>query len=329
MLERSWAVDRTILQLERTQGAFDIVEMTNSGPEGLFYSLHPRAPLVIRLSTPLALSNRFKERPSTRLGFRLSCFLEALAVRRADCIISNSSYNTNCCANLYRIPSNEFKHVPLGIDVSEIPVAKRLVEDKVVTILYVGRLQRRKGIDLLLQAIPRVTAKAKRVKFLIAGFDTGDAPDSPSVAAEKPLEWTYQNYFAGFATHEARSATTFLGHVEEKTLSQLYEECDILAAPSLSESFGLMYVEAMACAKPVIAFNTGAAQEIVVNDETGILVEPKNVAALANAIVQLVQNVDTRQDMGRRGFERARVKFSVQRMVKETFACYQIAKSAR
>lgn len=323
VLERSWAVDQTISQLEAIEGAFDVVEVTNSGPEGLIYSLHSRAPLVIRLSTPLAVSNQFKDRPSTRLGFRLSCYLEALAARRADCVITNSRFNAECCGGLYRIPFGEMHLVPHGIVAPECPQAVRVTKDRIATVLYVGRLQRRKGIDLLLQAIPPVTAKVKRVSFVIAGLDTGDAPYTPQTATSRPKEWTYEDYFATFATHEARRATAFLGHVDENTLERLYAECDVLAAPSLSESFGLMYVEAMVYAKPVIAFNIGAAQEIVAPNETGILVENGSVSELADTLIRLAEDGEMRQEMGRRGYERARAKFSVQRMVEETVACYR------
>ena len=144
---------------------------------------------------------------------------------------------------------------------------------KLVTILYVGRLERRKGIDRLLQAIPQVVLNSPHCKFVIAGADTGDAPHGGS----------YQDYFDSFAPPAAREATTFLGHVEEGALSQLYADCDIFAAPSLSESFGLIYLEAMVHAKPVVAFHAGATPEIVAHNATGILVELGNITELANA----------------------------------------------
>ena len=89
-MERSLAVDREIARLERKQGPFDVVEMPNWGAEGLCYSLHPRAPLVIRLSTPLAQVSLLKGERSARLGLRLACFLEALPARRGARIIANS-----------------------------------------------------------------------------------------------------------------------------------------------------------------------------------------------------------------------------------------------
>ena len=90
-IERSIAVDREIASLERSQGPFDVVEMPNWGSESLVYSFHPRAPLVVRLSTPLAQVNHLRGNLPPRPGMRLLCYLEALCARRAACLIATAS----------------------------------------------------------------------------------------------------------------------------------------------------------------------------------------------------------------------------------------------
>ena len=312
-LERSWAVDREISRLQRTQGPFDVVEMPNWGAEGLCYSLHPRAPLVIRLSTPLAQVSFLKEGRSDRLGLRLACFLEALPARRASCIIANSEFISQFCIKLYRIPGAKPAVIPLGIPVPDSPPPKSEAREKAVTVLFLGRLEKRKGIDRLLHAIPQVIRETPFCRFIIAGDDIGEAPQGK----------TYRDYFESFASSAACERTTFMGHVEEGKLSQLYAECDIFAAPSQSESFGLIYLEAMAHAKPVVAFHTGGVPEVVAHDENGILVELDNISALAHALVRLIQDKELRQSMGCCGFERLRETFPAKRMVAETVACYR------
>ena len=210
-LERSLAVDREIARLERTQGPIDLVEMPNWGAEGLCYSFHPRATLVTLLSTPLAQISLLKGERSARLGLRLACFLEALPPRRGARIIANSDFIARYCTELYRIPDARLFLIPHGISVPPFPPSKRKTDDGAVTILYVGRLERRKGIDSLLQAIPKVMSRASHCKFVIAGADTGDAPQGSS----------YQEYFASFATTAEREATSFLGYVEAAALAQL------------------------------------------------------------------------------------------------------------
>ena len=312
-LERSFTVDREIARLERTQGPFDVVEMPNWGAEGLCYCLHPRAPLVIRLSTPLAQVSRLKGEPSTRLGLRLACFLEAIPAKRCACIIAHSEFIAKHCIELYRISHANLLVIPLGIQGPSSPLPIGMTEDRAVTILYVGRLEKRKGIDLLLQAIPNVIGSAPQCKFVIAGADIGEAPQGK----------TYRDYFESFATPAARKATTFLGYVEERALSQLYANCDIFAAPSLSESFGLIFLEAMAQAKPVVAFRTGGVPEVVAHNETGILVALEDIHELANALIRLAGDVETRKRMGKCGYERVLTRFTAKRMVEETLACYR------
>ena len=322
-LERSKAVDRAIQCLERTVGPFDVIEIPNSGPEAFFYSLHPRAAFVIRLSTPMSLTNHLKDRPSKKLGFRLHCLFEKHTVRRADAYIAHSSFIAVHCASLYRIPFDEIRVIPLGTPLAPLLPPQKKMSARAVRILYVGRLQKRKGIQLLLQAIQIVAEKMPNVEFLIAGLDAGDAPRLPGAPAHERQKTTYKRYFASIATQRAQDATTFLGHVEEKELAQLYSGCDILVAPSLFESFGLMYAEAMAHAKPVVAFHTGAAPEVVAHNETGLLVEPNNVTELARALIELAGDPQRRRDMGLKGYQRIRAEFSVERMVSATEAQYR------
>ena len=320
LLEHGWTIDRTIAHLERTQGPFDVVEMPNWGAEALIYSLHPRAPLVIRLSTPLAVVHQFPGSSPTKVGFRIHKYLEGLPVRRAHCIIAHSRFIANYCADLYGFPVAQARVIPLGIKAPAVVSETPRPQDTTVTVLFVGRLEPRKGIDYLLQAIPQVVGSVPHVRFAIAGRDTGTAPRGVS----------YQEYFASFATTEAIKATTFLGHVDDRALAQLYAECDIFVAPSLSESFGLIYVEAMVHAKPVVAFRSAAISEVVEHGATGLLAALRDVPSLANALTTLAQDGELRRDMGRRGYQRAITKFSAQGMVEATLTCYQqLQKTAR
>ena len=312
-LERSWAVDREIARLEREQGPFDVVEMPNWGAEGLCYALHPRAPLVIRLATPLAQVDALKGGRATRPGLRLACFLEALPARRSARLIANSKYIAQLCGELYRIPKAKSDVIPQGISLPNSPPETNRTNNGSVTILFVGRLERRKGIDHLLHAIPKVIDSEPRCRFIIAGADMGEAPQGLS----------YQSYFESFAADAARGATTFLGHVEDDDLQRLYANCDIFVGPSLSESFGRIYLEAMARAKPVVAFQTAALPEVVEQNGSGILVEPGNAAELARALIKLARNSDLRQRMGKSAYERVRTNFTAERMLADTLSFYR------
>lgn len=99
-----------------------------------------------------------------------------------------------------------------------------------------------------------------------------------------------------------------------KNLNSIWNITDIGIVPSTeSEPFGLVAVEAMLRSKPVIASNHGGLKEIVVNNQTGYLVEPSNSKALADSIFKLAKNEQLRKDFGEKGYERAISQFSLKR----------------
>jgi glycosyltransferase involved in cell wall biosynthesis len=97
---------------------------------------------------------------------------------------------------------------------------------------------------------------------------------------------------------------------------------DILVSPSLYESFGLVFIEAFAMQLPVIAFDAPAANEIINNGETGLLVEVYNSTELAEKIIFLLQNPAERKRLADAAFEKYTTYFNTARMVKETAAWY-------
>ncbi|MEM3871982.1 MAG: glycosyltransferase, partial [Nitrososphaeria archaeon] len=97
---------------------------------------------------------------------------------------------------------------------------------------------------------------------------------------------------------------------------------DIFVLASSYEGFGLSVIEAMASKKPVVATNLPAIQEVVVNGETGILVPPSNSKMLAEAILQLVRDKESREEMGRKGQLRATTLFDISKTVQNYEALY-------
>ena len=97
----------------------------------------------------------------------------------------------------------------------------------------------------------------------------------------------------------------------------------VFVLPSRSEGLGLVAVEAMAAGRPVVASCTGGLPEVVVDGETGLLVEPEDPVALARAIRMLLADPDRAARMGAAGRQRVRERFSAERMARETAALYE------
>ena len=107
----------------------------------------------------------------------------------------------------------------------------------------------------------------------------------------------------------------FLGFVSD--MPAFLSQVDIVVLPSLSEGFGVSILEAMAAGKAVIASRVGGLTELVSDTVTGLLVAPRDVEGLANAIAKLADNRRLLQEMGRKGKDRLRANFTVERMAKQ------------
>jgi glycosyltransferase involved in cell wall biosynthesis len=105
----------------------------------------------------------------------------------------------------------------------------------------------------------------------------------------------------------------FTGFVSEATLAALYSRCAAFVMPSRGEGFGLVYLEAMRAGKPVVAARGSAAEEIVVDGVTGLLVDPEDRAALAGAVAALLDDPEKAERMGMAGRERYRDEFGWER----------------
>lgn len=163
-------------------------------------------------------------------------------------------------------------------------------------LLTVSRLVPRKGIDTMLRAFPQVREVVPDVVYLIVG----DGPDRPR------LEALAQRLQVSEHVH-------FVGWVDDEMLPAYYAACDVFVLVSRSipeagevEGFGIVYLEAGACAKPVVAGASGGAVEAVRNGVNGLVVEPTDTTMVARAVIRLLQDQTLAARLGAAGWRRAR-----------------------
>jgi SAM-dependent methyltransferase len=200
------------------------------------------------------------------------------------------------------LPRERLGFVAHGLPDAAVTTA-RMDPDR-VNVLFVGRLEPRKGIDVFLACIPDLAERFPHAVFTIVGDDT------------IPSE-TGRTYRAEFEASEPalRDRVQFLGAVDDDELWQQYAACDVFVAPSRYESFGLILVEAMILSKPVIACAVGGMPEIVEQDANGYLVAPGSVDELRDAIAELVASPALREQFGRRSRELYEQNYRVETMV--------------
>lgn len=173
--------------------------------------------------------------------------------------------------------------------------------------LFVGRLERSKGLHFLLRAVASARAVSPGVRLVVVGRGGGRyAEELAKMAKELGLS----------------DSVRFTGRVSRGDLVELYAASTALVLPSLMEGFGLTLLEAMAAGKPCIATRVGAVPEVVVDRETGILVDAADVPALSEAIVHLASSPGECARMGAEGRARVKKGLTVERMVEETLQVY-------
>ena len=196
-------------------------------------------------------------------------------------------------ANAVELPAERIAIVPFGLpDTEALAIPQPAIHTNEISLLFVGRFEPRKGIDVLLEALEILLPALPRLRADLVG----DA--SVPFSDNKPI-------WPGFAARHA-DAPWFNrihvhGTVDDAVLAEQYRSCDLFVAPSRYESFGLIYLEAMRAGKPVIGCMAGGSKEVVSHGKNGLLVPPGDALALAGAIRRLVTDDATRAEMGATG----------------------------
>jgi rhamnosyl/mannosyltransferase len=229
-----------------------------------------------------------------------------LVLRRARRVLATSSQYVASSPYLGRVRDRTVV-VPLGVDTDRFGPGPRPPAGP-PTVLFVGRMRHYKGVDALLHAMRAVPAPAR---LLLAG-------DGPMRAG-----WERLRDVLGLGDRVA-----FLGQVPDETLPALYRSADVFVLPSTSraEAFGLVLLEAMASGLPCVTTEVGSGTSYVVQDGvTGLVVPPRDPAALAGALSRLVADPALRARMGDAGRARAVAEFPEARMVRRVEEVYRSA----
>jgi alpha-maltose-1-phosphate synthase len=263
-------------------------------------------------------------------GYDLSSWLEKTAIEMADAVIAVSAGMKQDIERLFDVRPERVRVIYNGIDTDEYhPVstkncfAKYGIDPNVPYVLFVGRITRQKGLLHLVHAIPYLEPDIQVV--LCAG-----APDTEAIRHEVAA--------AVRRVQENRANVVWIQEMVDKPIAiELYSNAAVFCCPSIYEPFGIINLEAMACSTPVVASKVGGIPEVVLEGETGLLVElgeqtgdsfepqdPDRFARdLAAAVNQLMKNDVTRRYMGAAGRERAVQRFSWPTIAREVRRLYE------
>jgi len=255
------------------------------------------APLLQMFHT-LGLLKNTVARSSSEMESALRIQGEREVVAAADRLVAANPVEYGHLVDLYDANAHKIRIIPCGVDIELFrPIPKqraraRLGLDSGPIILFVGRLEPLKGLDILIDAMSILARKGQEAILLIAGgnLDGDVARQLRNCVNDLSLD----------------SRVRFLGPIDQKDLPYYYSAADVCAMPSFYESFGMVAIEAMACGTPVVASRAGGLQFTVLDNETGFLVPPGNPVPLAAALETILCDPALRQRLGQAGVTVAR-----------------------
>jgi glycosyltransferase involved in cell wall biosynthesis len=303
-LSCSHAFYEEVRSLQRSNG-IQIVDSPLWNLDGLVTAMAREIPVSIRVTTARKQIAEIHGQESEENAILAG--LEHALLSLADAYVLNSQASVRAVEEIYGLDMSSKVHgvVPHGIEPTPEDDIQEIDQSRAgATVLCVGRLEGRKGTLDLFAAIPEVLREAPKTRFLIAGSDNSHADGFYA-----RTRTDYPTYFR-MTYPQCRDRVEFLGFVDEERLHQLYRTCDLFVAPSLNESFGLIFLEAMTYARPTIGCRAGGPMEIIVDGETGLLVPPQDPARLAEAIIRLATDPKLCRDPGRAGRRRLLAKYT-------------------
>ncbi|MFH1032691.1 MAG: glycosyltransferase family 4 protein [Chloroflexota bacterium] len=279
-----------------------------------FDVLHLHEPFVPMLNyTMLRLSDTVNigtfhscgSRLSYNIGWPITTILMRRLARKLNGKIAVSEPAMNYVG---RYVPGPYEIIPNGVDLQhfsgDITPISEFCDGK-QNILFVGRLERRKGLNYLLRAYYYVKQKVPNSRLIIVG----------------PGTMLRRNYEKWIKNHNLKDVV-FTGFVPYADLPRYYQTADIFCAPATGrESFGIVLLEAMALGKPVVATNIAGYASVLTDNEEGLLVTPKDGNSLAQALISLLGDKALRQQMGAKGKAKAR-EYSWENVAQKVYNFY-------
>jgi glycosyltransferase involved in cell wall biosynthesis len=263
-------IDRYRLDLVHFQG----------GPGGLFLFKRPSVPVVYTVHHTYFQQQKYIR--SQRWKYLLY-LIEQTSYQKSRHIMADSESTRNILLKLYGIPSHTCTTVPIGVDTTRFyPLDKDRIPN---SLFFIGRLEKRKGIDFLIKALERVRRTIPDVKVYLVG---GGNLDRSTIQYIK--------------RHNLMSHLSFEGTIPDKMVNAWYNRVTAVVIPSVFEGFGLTAIESMASGTPVIATRVDGLKDIVIHGKNGLLAAYNDDRALSAHIINVLTNEGMRQKLVQHGF---------------------------
>ena len=239
--------------------------------------------------------------------------LEKRAILTADAVTAVSGAIVEQTKKALRLVRADFKVVPNSVNDSAFSLSEKVQETGVTTVLFVGRLERRKGPDLLIRALPAVLERHPWVRFRFAGMDTPTGPGRTSM----------MSYLRDLLPSGMQSSVEFCGHLAAPQLAEVMRAATVCVFPSRYEGLPMVCLEAMASGKPILTTNIPGFCELIADDRNGLIAREEDPDSLASALMRLLDDGALRTRLGTAAREFARSRFHGTVVAKSMVAVYR------
>lgn len=311
-LAYSAAVSRKLHELTSSH-RFDIYQFPEYAGEGFIWQTdtfaHRAGRYVVQLHGPLAMLSEHTGWPDPgSTAAEVGCFMERMVTRHADLLLASSHNTARYCGEHYGCEVDRTQIVHSGVDTGRFAPLPRPEGLGSFRILFTGKLVSAKGFEAVVQSTLSLRQQIPGIQLRAIG--RGDEP-----LITRVRERVRQ---AG-----AEDCIQIMGQVRHDELPGHFAWCDVFAGPSLFEPGpGNVYLEAMACGRAVVACESGGAPEVVLADETGLLVPPGDQARLTEAIHRLANEPALRQRLAQAGRDWVCRQFSEERYLDKVEHAY-------
>ena len=235
--------------------------------------------------------------------------IEKRAVHESAAVTAASEIEVSELVDLYGADPAKLPIIPCGVDLNvfrpmrQMDAREALGRDQCERIvLFVGRIEQIKGIDVLLRALGLLFFRHPELRndlcLLVVGGALDPNDDSPETEKIEELQRLVHQ-------HRMEANVSFVGSMDQQRLALFYAAADVCAVPSLTESFGLVALEAMACGTPVVGTRVGGLQTLIEHGESGLLVPAGDYQALAESMAKVLTDHRLRMHLAHGARDRA------------------------
>ncbi|ANN79913.1 hypothetical protein BAU07_24845 [Bordetella flabilis] len=280
---------RHISRLHR-ETPFDIVDAPDHLAEGLFSSLFSKVPLVTRLHTPYALIVAMGLNNYRRdMAFHAIYGMEKVQLRRSQVLYAPCRDLLNRCEALFGLRNLPVRIFGYPLDLQMFAPKPPTEARRPTRILFLGRLEQRKGIQTIVEAFPKLLERCGDAELTLVGRDTPNI-DGWSSAKEYMLD--------AFQRAGCAQRVRFEDYVPLEQLPEFFHRHDIVWVPSMYDNFPIIALEAMACGKAVVVSDSGGLPEMVTHGETGLVFPAGDPGALASRTMDLFDSPELWRRLG-------------------------------